>query len=176
MGRVLKSERPMVDEVRNDNPAAPTVADPAIGLDLSDLFAHQRESMVRLARLFTGSASIAEEIVQEAFLKMHRLSIVPDNADAYLRTSVANLSKSYLRRLRLERRLPPPEQIILSTPEIDETWTAVQKLPFRQRAVLVLRFYEDMSEADIAQVLQCRPGTVKSSLHRGLEKLRSELS
>ncbi len=59
---------------------------------------------------------------------------------------------------------------------MDETWAAVCRLPFRQRAVLALRFYEDLSEADIAAVLGCRLGTVKSSLHRGLSKLRAELS
>jgi RNA polymerase sigma factor (sigma-70 family) len=164
------------DDAASHRAPGTVVVDPAIGVDLSDLFARQRESMVRLARLFTGSAAIAEEIVQEAFLKMHRLSDAPDNADAYLRTTVANLSKNHLRRLRLERRSLPPEHVILSAPEIDETWATVQRLPFRQRAVLVLRFYEDMSEADIAEVLHCRPGTVKSSLHRGLERLRSELS
>lgn len=147
-----------------------------MALDLTDLYTRQRESMVRLARLLTGSSAIAEEIVQEAFLKLHRLANVPDNPDAYLRTSVANLSKSHLRRLRLERRPLLREHLVLSAPEIDETWAAVNRLPFRQRAVLVLRFYEDMSEADIAEALGCRPGTVKSSLHRGLEKLRGELS
>jgi len=166
----------MFDDAASHRALGTVVADPANGLDLSDLFARQRESMVRLARLFIGSAAIAEEIVQDAFLKMHRLSKPPDNADAYLRTTVANLSKNYLRRLRLERRPVPAEHVTLSTPEIDETWTTLRKLPFRQRAVLVLRFYEDMSEADIAETLHCRPGTVKSNLHRGLEKLRSELS
>jgi RNA polymerase sigma factor (sigma-70 family) len=66
--------------------------------------------------------------------------------------------------------------VIVDDPEIDETWAAVCRLPFRQRAVLALRFYEDLPEAEIARVLGCRPGTVKSSLHRGLAKLREELS
>jgi RNA polymerase sigma factor (sigma-70 family) len=176
MVRTLQRKPVDIDDAAIHGAPGTAVTDPASGVDLSDLFARQRESMVRLARLFTGSVAIAEEIVQEAFLKMHRLSKAPDNADAYLRTTVANLSKNHLRRLRLERRLPPPERVILSTPDIDETWAVVQRLPFRQRAVLVLRFYADMSEADIAQVLHCRPGTVKSSLHRGLEKLRSDLS
>jgi RNA polymerase sigma factor (sigma-70 family) len=159
----------MFDDAERHMPSGTVVVDPANRVDLGDLFSRQRESMVRLARLFTGSGAIAEEIVQEAFLKMHRLSKGPDNPEAYLRTIVANLSKNYLRRLRLERRPLAPERVILSAPEIDETWTAIQKLPFRQRAVLVLRFYEDMSEADIAEVLHCRPGTVKSSLYRTRE-------
>lgn len=131
--------------------------------------------MIRLARLLTGSSSVAEEIVQDAFLKMHQLRTSPENLDGYLRVVVTNLSKSHMRRLRLERRRPAPEPSNLEAPELDETWTAVCRLPFRQRAVLVLRFYEDLSEAEIARVLGCRPGTVKSALHRGLSKLRGEL-
>jgi RNA polymerase sigma factor (sigma-70 family) len=79
-------------------------------------------------------------------------------------------------RLRLERRQPSEPRIALEVPEIDETWTAVCRLPFRLRTVLVLRFYQDLSEAGISDALGCRPGTVKSRLHRGLAKMREELS
>jgi RNA polymerase sigma factor (sigma-70 family) len=156
--------------------ACPIVSDPMPSSDLAALYRLQREPMIRFARLLTRSTAVAEEVVQEAFLKMHQLGEQPQNPDGYLRTTVANLAKSHLRRLRLERRLPPPDRLALSDPEIDETWGVVCRLPFRQRAVLALRFYEDLSEADIARVLGCRPGTVKSSLHRGLSKLREELS
>jgi len=152
------------------------VPGPIPASDLTSLYRRRREAMVRLARLLTGSATTAEEVVQEAFLKMHRQREPPRNPDGYLRTTVANLSKSHLRRLRLERRPYPRDRFSFEDPEIDETWAAVCRLPFRQRAVLVLRYYEDRSEADIADVLGCRPGTVKSSLHRGLSKLRQELS
>ena len=81
-----------------------------------------------------------------------------------------------MRRLRLERRSPVQDPVTFNDPVIDETWAAVCRLPFRQRAVLALRFYEDMAQADIARVLGCRVGTVKSSLHRGLSTLREELS
>ncbi len=144
--------------------------------DLAILYRRQRDAMIRLARLFTGSGVVAEEVVQEAFLRMHQQRTRPDKPDAYLRTTVANLSRSHLRRLRLERRLPPPDRVASADPVIDETWTAVCRLPFRQRAVLALRFYEDLPEAEIARLLDCRVGTVKSSLHRGLSKLREELS
>jgi RNA polymerase sigma factor (sigma-70 family) len=164
----------VADEVEPD--AEPTGSGPMASSDLSSLYRRQRESMVRLARLLTGSTAVAEEVVQEAFLKMHQLRQGPRNPEAYLRTTVANLSRSHLRRLRLERRQSARERIMFTDPEIDETWEAVCRLPYRQRAVLALRFYEDLSEADIASVLRCRPGTVKSSLHRGLSKLREELS
>jgi DNA-directed RNA polymerase specialized sigma24 family protein len=61
-------------------------------------------------------------------------------------------------------------------PVVDETWAAVCRLPERQRAALALRFYEDLPLAEIAGILDCRLGTVKSSIHRGLATLRDELS
>jgi RNA polymerase sigma factor (sigma-70 family) len=148
---------------------------PMSSSELAELYGRQRHAMISLARLLTGSVGIAEEIVQEAFLKMRQLERQPENPDAYLRTVVANLSKSHLRRLRLERRPTPQERIILDEPAVDETWAAVCRLPFRLRAVLVLRFYQDLSESEISRVLGCKPGTVKSRLHRGLDKLREEL-
>ena len=143
--------------------------------DLEVLYRRQRAAMVRLARLLTGSPTVAEEVVQEAFLKMHKQVHTPLNPDGYLRTTVANLARSHLRRLRLERRWTPDAPVTTSVPEVDETWAAVCRLPYRQRAVLVLRFYEDLAEHDIAQVLGCRVGTVKSRLHRALSALREEL-
>jgi RNA polymerase sigma-70 factor (sigma-E family) len=149
---------------------------PMSSSDLSTLYRGERAAMIRLARLLTGSTPVAEEVVQEAFLHIHQRSERPQNPAGYLRTTVVNLSKGHLRRLRLERRHLSPDRIAFDDPGLDETWVAVRRLPFRQRAVLALRFYEDLSEADIARVLGCRVGTVKSSLHRGLAKLRDELT
>jgi RNA polymerase sigma-70 factor (sigma-E family) len=132
--------------------------------------------MIRLARLFTDSTASAEEIVQEAFLRIHQRGQVIENPEAYLRTTVTNLCKSYLRRRRLERTVTQRRDAFVSDPEIDESWDAICRLPFRQRSVLILRFYEDLSVEEIARVLGCRPGTVKSRLHRGLEQLRRVLS
>ncbi len=144
--------------------------------DLATLYLRHREGMVRFARLLTGSTAVAEEVVQEAFLRMHQQRTQPDNPAGYLRTTVANISRSHMRRLRLERRAVSPGRVTFDDPVIDETWAAVLRLPFRQRAVLALRFYEDLPEAEIARLLGCRLGTVKSSLHRGLAKLRGELT
>lgn len=151
-------------------------SEPLSSAELVSLFGRQREAMVRFACLLTGSPAVAEEVVQEAFLKIHQLGQAPRNPDGYLRIVVANLSKSHLRRLRLERNQSARDRLVFDDPVIDETWELVSRLPFRQRAVLALRFYEDLPEAEIARVLRCRPGTVKSSLHRGLAKLREELS
>jgi DNA-directed RNA polymerase specialized sigma24 family protein len=107
---------------------------------------------------------------------MHSRGEMPEKPEGYLRTTVANLSRNHTRRLRLEQRWSSGDRVTFTDPEIDETWAILCRRPFRQRAVIALRFYEDLSEAEIARVLECRPGTVKSSLHRGLSKLREEMS
>ncbi len=71
-------------------------------------------------------------------------------------------------------RLDPP--VPLGEPELDETWAIVRRLPPRYRTALALRFYEDLSEREIAEMMGVRPGTVKSLIHRGLARLRKELA
>lgn len=143
---------------------------------LESLFRTQRLPMVRLAHLITGSNAIAEEVVQEAFIRLQSNWHRADNPTAYLRTIVANLCRTQLRRRGHELRLAQPAPSATFQPDIDETWAAVCRLPFRQRAALALRFYEDLEEAEIARILGCRPGTVKSTIHRGLARLRKEMS
>jgi RNA polymerase sigma factor (sigma-70 family) len=143
--------------------------------DVEDLYRSQRLAMVRLARLLTDSPALAEEIVQDAFIRFARSPGRKNEPAAYLRVIVVNLCRSQQRRSLLERRTAPRAPLLSGIPEIDETWDLVRQLPFRQRAVLMLRYYEDLSEADIARVLKCRPGTVKSTLHRGIAALRKQL-
>lgn len=144
--------------------------------DLADLYAELWPSMVRLAKLLVGSDAAAEDIVQDAFLAVSPKLSGLDNPRGYLRTAVVNRAKGWHRRAAVAgRHLPEPPRVS-GDPEIDETWAVIGRLPYRQRAVLVLRFYEDMSEADIATVLACRPGTVKSATHRALARMREELS
>jgi RNA polymerase sigma factor (sigma-70 family) len=145
-------------------------------IDLDLLYRGRRQAMIGLARLLTGSFEVAEELVQEAFLNLQLVGSVPQNPENYLRSIVTNLARGHLRRLRLERTRRPETRIVVPAPEVDETWAAVCRLPFRQRAVVALRYYEDLPETEIAQVLGCRLGTVKSSHHRALASLRRKLS
>jgi RNA polymerase sigma-70 factor (sigma-E family) len=143
--------------------------------DLDTLFVVEQRGLVRLARLLTGSDAASEDLVQDAFLRLHTTTSRPDNDGAFLRTILVNLCRDHLRRRVLEQRAVVATPLPMSDPDIDETWTALGRLPFSQRSVLVLRYYADLPEAEIAQVLGCRLGTVKSRTHRGLAALRKEL-
>ncbi|HVF74442.1 MAG TPA: SigE family RNA polymerase sigma factor [Acidimicrobiales bacterium] len=144
--------------------------------DLAGLYEELWPSMVRLAKLLVGSDAAAEDVVQDAFLAVSPKLGGLDNPRGYLRTAVVNMAKGRHRRAAVAERHQPEPPRVSGDPEIDETWAVLARLPYRQRAVLVLRFYEDMSEADIANVLACRPGTVKSATHRALARMREELS
>ena len=143
---------------------------------LSELYRERVYAMARLAAAIAGSQTEGEEIAQEAFLVIHQRWDQIENPAGYLRAVVTNRAIGHLRRQKLERRQPPAPAAVAEMPELDETWAALATLTERQRAVLVLRFYEDLSEAQIAEVLGCRPGTVKSNLARGLDRLRKELT
>jgi RNA polymerase sigma-70 factor (sigma-E family) len=160
----------------------------APGGRLGELYLRYADGATRLAYLLTGDRQVAEDIVQDAFVKLAgRLAHLrdPNAFDAYLRRTVVNLSRSYWRRLKVERSYLKREQgaiggEAISAPSSLEDrellWTAMGRLSDRQRAAIVLRFYEDLSEADAAEILRCRPGTVKSLVSRGLEAMRQEIT
>ncbi|HEV8622222.1 MAG TPA: SigE family RNA polymerase sigma factor [Actinomycetota bacterium] len=151
---------------------------------LEELYrAHAPEAM-RLAYLLTGDRVLAEDLTQDAFVKV--LGHFQDlrNRDAfwwYLRRTVVNLSRSSFRRRQVERaylgRQRPPEAI--AGPDVGErerVRRALLNLRPEQRAAVVLRYYEDMSEADTAEILGRPLGTVKSMVSRGIDRLREELT
>jgi len=137
---------------------------------------------LRLAYLLTGDRTVAEDIVQEAFIRfVGRLQHLrdPGLADAYLRRTVVNLAKNHFRRRSLERRflqreaMEPRQDVVEPDPLSYESMrTALLALPVRQRAAIVLRYYEDLPDSDIADMLRCRSATVRSLVSRGLETLR----
>ena len=144
---------------------------------LDELYRRCRPGLVRLAHLLTGSATAAEDVVHDAFIGFARSKSHVSDPAAYLRRSVVNLSTNVHRRTRRERlHLATVTEPVVEPAEVDETWQLVRALPPRQRAVLVLRFYLDLSEAETAQVLGCRPGTVKSTSSRALAKLKEKMS
>jgi RNA polymerase sigma-70 factor (sigma-E family) len=139
----------------------------------ADCYAELRPEMVRLAAAITGSPETAQDLVQDAFVRLHGAWDRVHKPRAYLRRAVVNACHSHHRRRRIERRhqsLAEPESS--AQLEANELADALDALPYRQRAALVLRFYTDLSDVDIASALHCRPGTVASLVHRGLEQLR----
>ncbi len=138
------------------------------------LFERERAGLVRLAHTITGSNQVAEDLVHEAYL---RWEARPDltNPAGYLRTTVVNLARDVLRRAETARRIRAERPVPLGEPILDETWEIVRALPERYRTALALRFYEDLPERQIAELMGVRPGTVKSLIHRGLDKVRKEL-
>jgi RNA polymerase sigma factor (sigma-70 family) len=130
-------------------------------------------AMVRLAHLVTGSNAVAEDLVHDAFLKVRPRFDALDAPAAYLRRTVVNECHQWFRRRDVERRHSPQAEEALELPaELDELWVALRQVPARRRAALFLRFYEDRSITEIAEILDCRPGTVRSLLRRGLASLR----
>lgn len=153
------------------------------------LFRTHRLSMVRLARLLVDDLETAEDVVQDAFSALHRRwpSIVsPEAAIGYLRTSVVNASRSVLRRRRTVRAHPwpdanrwtgddAPDSNMLLAEEHQEVLVALRKLPTRQREVIVLRYWAELPEAEIAASLGISIGAVKSSASRGREAIAAML-
>jgi RNA polymerase sigma-70 factor (sigma-E family) len=145
-------------------------------------FEEHYAGVVRFCALLSGRRDVAEELAQEAFVRLapkidglERAAVGP-----YVRRIAVNLWKNRLRRLALERRHPdvtPPQPVAgPAFEDRDELWGAVLRLPVRQRACLVLRYYEDLSEKDTAATLGCSIGTVKSTTSRALARLRKELT
>jgi RNA polymerase sigma-70 factor (sigma-E family) len=149
---------------------------------LEDLYRQQRLRMVRLALLLVDEPATAEDVVQEAFTGLYRnWSGLRDRQAAlgYLRTAVVNGSRSVLRRRKTARAYTPPHQadarsaesLAMLTAEHQAVVAALAKLPPRQREVLVLRYYDDLSEAEIAEATGLSRGTVKSTASRALDAL-----
>jgi RNA polymerase sigma-70 factor (sigma-E family) len=154
----------------------------AEGGRLAELYTRHAAEAIRLAYVLTGDRQLSEDLVQDAFVKLAgRLAHLRDPGafDAYLRRTVVNLTNSHFRRKRLERAFlkrsaaePPRFGEAPDIDQRDELWNSLQRLPARQRTAIVLRIYEDLAEQRVAEILRCRPGTVRSLVSRGLAELR----
>jgi RNA polymerase sigma-70 factor (sigma-E family) len=151
---------------------------------LSELYLAYAPDGIRLAFLLTGDRGLAEDLVQDAFVRLvGRLRHLrePNAFWTYLRRTIVNLATSHFRHGRVERayldRLAAaPATDANDNDELDETMHRVLLgLPQRQRAAIVLRFYEDLSDVQTAAVLGCSPGTVRSLVSRGMKSLRETL-
>ena len=141
------------------------------GTEFGQFYADHYVALVRLATVLSGSADVAPDLVQDCFVGLHRHWITVRDPLPYVRRSVVHACASHHRRAARVRGLHPP---VPGNSELgaDELEDAVAKLPPRQRAAVVLRYYGDLSDADIARALRCRPATVRSLVHRALADLR----
>ncbi len=149
-----------------------------------DAFVQARHmALLRFAHALTGDAELAADLVQDALVRgglawsrVRRR----DDPEGYVRRIILTRYVSWWRRVRRERLVAAVPEAGYDTPPAsgpDETlWRLLATLPPRQRAVIVLRFYEDLTEVEVARVLDCSVGTVKSNGSRGLARLRRALT
>jgi RNA polymerase sigma-70 factor (sigma-E family) len=161
----------------------PTVAD-----QVTRLYQMHGMDLIRIAAVMLGSRPAAEDAVQDAFCglyrRWHQLAN-PHNALAYVRSAVMNRCRSELRRLaRLERRADQkhrtlgaqsPEQAAILGEEHRDVLAALQRLPARQREALILRYFMDLAEPEIATAMGVSQGTVKSTTSRAISALARQL-
>jgi len=136
-----------------------------------DFYADQYAGLVRLAALLSGSVDTAPDLVQDCFVRLHGRWASVREPVPYIRRSVVHACASHHRRAAMVRRNPPPEPQAAEL-GADELEDALAALPARQRAAVVLRYYGDLPDADIARALRCREGTVRSLISRALADLR----
>jgi RNA polymerase sigma-70 factor (sigma-E family) len=161
---------------------------PIAGTDIAALFRAHYPGLVRLAMVLTGDTWRSEELAQEAFVRFHhaRAQPAPGAELGYLRRIVINLSHSEHRHLRVVRQSPTDAGYLTSppaNPEIEierldrqrRLVDAVRRLPDRQRDCIVLHYFCDLSDAEIAATLEITTGSVKTHLHRARAALAAEL-
>jgi RNA polymerase sigma-70 factor (sigma-E family) len=166
------------------DPAGTHAGDHAAGA-VAALYQDHAVSLIRLAYLTLGDRAAAEDAVQDAFFGLYRhwdRLADPGRALGYVRTAVLNGCRTALRRRATGRKLalhPAPEAsaeaAVLSREEREEVMRAVRALPGRQREALVLRFYLDLPEREIARIMGLRPSSVRSATHRALKALGQSL-
>jgi RNA polymerase sigma factor (sigma-70 family) len=159
-------------------PRLSTVGEVAVGDQMGFEAAYRDHSLalIRMAWLLTGSREKAEDAVHEVFLRYLRVDPPPNSPWSYLRRMLINQLIDEGRRATTAARFRVDRVLVFDDPELDETWEAVCGLPEGPRRALVLRYYADLPLADIAEVMGVPMGTVKSWIHRGLERLREASS
>lgn len=147
--------------------------------ELAALYERERAPMLRVASLLVGSRAVAEEVVHDAFVTVGERWAQLENPGGYLRATVVNGCRMALRRRATEMRHPPTgvDGGTFDAPaELVELRAALMHLPKRNRAVIVLRYFLDLPDREIAEIIGCREATVRSIAHCALRALRKELS
>lgn len=147
---------------------------------LGEWFSAEYEPLLRFAYFLTGDRASAEDLVQETFVRLYRAdrNIEEGGFPAYARKAMLNLRRSAFRRSRVERTSTASQPSTIEVPPepVDHVWRAILGLSRQQRACVALRFYEGMTEQEIADTLGVTIGTVKKQMHRAMNTLRSSLA
>jgi RNA polymerase sigma factor (sigma-70 family) len=144
------------------------------------IYAAHFGNLVQLAHITTGGQPAAEDLVQDVFVDFFRRKDSVVDPVAWLRRATVNRCTSWVRRRMVERRHAPRSGDaavagVALSPDAVAVRAALARLGSRHRAAVFLKYYLDLSEAEIAAALGCRPGTVKSLLHRGLKVMKEHL-
>lgn len=140
------------------------------------VYRSELDPMRRVAFLIVGSVEHAEDIAQDAFLELYQRWASVNEPGAYVRRAVINRSLSAQRRRAHERKYLSTLRRTHFVDQDDPTWKSIDALPVRQRAALVCTYYLQLTSAEAAAALNCRPATVRSLLSRALSTLRKELT
>ena len=180
-GRVAASEA--VPPQYAPAPRAASVSATAVELDFQEFVSARGRSLLHSAYLLTGNLADAEDLVQSALAKTYQAwDRIEDRKalDGYVRRAIVNTHISWWRRRKLDEYPTDemPDQPVADIAESQELQDALQRairrLPHRMRAAVVLRLFDDMTEAEVAEVLGVSQGTVKSTVSRAVAKLRTD--
>ncbi len=156
-------------------PPVPSARGAGTGEAFAALYERELGLQVRRAALLVGSEETAHDLVHDAFVELYRRWEDVRDPGPYLGRAVLNRCRDHARRLSTRaRRLPM--LIDRGDPEDEVLWDALNELPFNHRAALVLRYYHQLSNREIAAVIGCRTGSVGPWIQRGLKRLRKDLS
>jgi RNA polymerase sigma-70 factor (sigma-E family) len=184
LGSGSSSRQPAADGIAAEGGLA-RAADGGAGDGVRALYEQTAVSLIRLAYVILSDRQRAEDVVHDAFLALYRRwgkLADPAGAEFYLRACVVNGCRSALRSQRVrsrhvlyERPAASADVAVLDADERSRVDRAVARLPRRQREVLVLRYYLDLADEEISQLMGVRPATVRSTVHRALDALGREL-
>jgi len=158
----------VMEDIRIDGELRSTAVTP---VTFAELYEAEFLGLVRTATLIVGRVEVARDIVQDAFVKLHVKWGSVRNPGAYVRSAVINGCTSHHRYEARRRGRPAPEPT--TALDVDDTLSTLAVLTPRQRAIVVLKFYEHLSEREIAGIVGCQPGSVGPTLQRALALLRA---